>query len=266
MRNTNFRKFLKQDHQFDLIIVEVMAGGALLALGKYYNAPVIAWTPGAPTKWAVDLVGGPSLPVFYIPYGYIYGDKIGNWTNNLRLVYQSELDDSRIKSWYSEYQRALMMDAFNDRIPKTQKFIDMRRGQVMVMSNMHPLLHSTKHPNRERLNYVGGLHIGKEIEPFPEIAKQFLDRKWEGVVFISFDSRVCWSKLPSSKLAGLSKAFEDFRYLSVLIKSTEALEIGSLPVENVLIVPWISQQDVLAHPNVRFFISSGSSAAVVGEK
>lgn len=57
--------------RFDLVIVEILYTEALLGLGQYFNAPVIAFSVLGMYKQVNDLVGNP-MPPSYVPQAFNY--------------------------------------------------------------------------------------------------------------------------------------------------------------------------------------------------
>lgn len=75
----NFQDFLKIKQHFDAIIVEVLLNDALLALGNYYDAPVIGLSAFGASKFTTDLVGTPNF-ASYIPHtNNPYTDRMTFW-------------------------------------------------------------------------------------------------------------------------------------------------------------------------------------------
>lgn len=62
------RRLMRTGH-FDLIIVEILYTEALLGLGQYFNAPVIAFSVLGMNKQVNDLVGNPAQPS-YVPLAF----------------------------------------------------------------------------------------------------------------------------------------------------------------------------------------------------
>lgn len=62
---------LMRTARFDLIIVEILYTEALLGLGQYFNAPVIAFSVLGMYKQVNDLVGNPTPPL-YVPLAFNY--------------------------------------------------------------------------------------------------------------------------------------------------------------------------------------------------
>ncbi|CAG2059353.1 unnamed protein product, partial [Timema podura] len=84
--------------------------------------------------------------------------------------------------------------------------------------------------------------------------QDYIDSATEGVIFFSMGSIIQGSTLPETTRDAFLKVFSKLKQ-KVLWK----LEVESLPGQpaNVKISKWLPQSDILAHPNVRVFISHG---------
>nr|CAD7264885.1 unnamed protein product [Timema shepardi] len=112
---------------------------------------------------------------------------------------------------------------------------------------------SSARPLLPNVIQLGGIHI-KPTKPLPEDIQDYIDSATEGVIFFSMGSIIQGSMLPETTRDAFLKVFSKLKQ-KVLWK----LEVDSLPGQpaNVKISKWLPQSDILAHPNVRVFISHG---------
>ncbi|ALC40195.1 maker599 [Drosophila busckii] len=108
-------------------------------------------------------------------------------------------------------------------------------------------------PSMPGLINVGGAHI-QPAKKLPEEMQGFLDNATHGAVYFSLGSYMKSTDMPPEKLAQLLQAFGRLKQL-VLWKYENAT-LGQLP-PNVMISKWLPQNDILAHPNVKVFITHG---------
>lgn len=73
-------------------------------------------------------------------------------------------------------------------------------------------------------------------------------------MYVSFGAFVQWRDMPTEKLNEFLEAFRNLK-LKILWKC-DLTNVQNLP-SNILIRPWLQQSDILAHKNVRLFISHG---------
>ncbi|XP_058980270.1 LOW QUALITY PROTEIN: UDP-glucosyltransferase 2-like [Musca domestica] len=101
---------------------------------------------------------------------------------------------------------------------------------------------------------VGGLHIKQKPDPLEEDLQKFLDNSPEGVIYFSMGSNVKSKDLPPQTLKDILSTFAELK-----IKVLWKFELEELPNKpaNVVIRKWFNQPSILAHPNVKLFISHG---------
>ena len=99
---------------------------------------------------------------------------------------------------------------------------------------------------------VGGIHCkpGKELPP--EL-KKFMDSHPEGVVLVSFGSALSASQMSSNQQEIFKESFKE---LGIPIIWKWDGDVTNMP-GNVLVQTWLPQNDLLAHPNLRAFVTHG---------
>ncbi|CAH1993762.1 unnamed protein product [Acanthoscelides obtectus] len=120
----------------------------------------------------------------------------------------------------------------------------------LLLLTTNPILYEPR-PNVPTVISMEQMHI-KPVKPLPKDLKQFLDSAKEGAVYFSLGSNVKSINIPEKLRKLLIEAFAELPY-KVLWK----FEDDNLPgkPKNVFIGKWIPQQDVLAHPNVKVFVT-----------
>ena len=101
---------------------------------------------------------------------------------------------------------------------------------------------------------VGGLHINRVLNPLPENIKNILDNAKDGVIYFSMGSAIKSNLLPVEKRDVLIKAFASLKQQVIWKWESDELPGKS---DNVFIQKWMPQSDILAHPNVKLFITHG---------
>lgn len=99
---------------------------------------------------------------------------------------------------------------------------------------------------------VGGLQIKETPAPLPDDINSWIEGAEHGLVFVCFGSNLQSADLPESKLKILINSFSKLKQ-RVLWKF-ESDKLPNLP-KNVMVKKWLPQDDILAHPNTKLFIS-----------
>ena len=98
-----------------------------------------------------------------------------------------------------------------------------------------------------------GIHCkpGKEL---PEDLKKYMDSHPEGVVYVSFGSALKPSEMTSEQKSVFIDTFKELKDTPIIWKWDDVPD--GIP-ENVLIQKWLPQNDLLAHPNLKVFVTHG---------
>ena len=93
--------------------------------------------------------------------------------------------------------------------------------------------------------------------------KDFLDGATDGAILFSLGSNAKSTFLPKEKVEIILKVFSSLKQRVVMKWEADTLE--GQP-KNVFISKWLPQDDVLAHPNIKLFISHCGLGGVVEAK
>lgn len=235
---------------FDVVICEVFVNEAMLGLGQHFNAPVIGFSTFGTSVWTNELVGTPS-PLSYVPHTFLsfnsrmsFAQRLGN---TLMTVYQ-------LTEYYPflRQQAAIYDQIFGG--PNKPTLQQVRQNVSLVLLNQHVTLNFPQ-PYAPNMIEVGGIHINRDDpKPLPENLRTFIEGAEHGVVYFSMGSIIQGSQLPVTMRDDLLRAFGKLKQ-RVLWK-WDILDLPGKP-ENVLVQNWFPQDDILAHPNVKLFVTHG---------
>ncbi|KAK7865281.1 hypothetical protein R5R35_012577 [Gryllus longicercus] len=242
------------DFRFDLIVIEGSGGECLLGfVEKFGRPPVVAINGFGNPQWLNWNVGNPDHPAYVshsqltLRWPFSFTDKLKNVLMYLATLYH----------YYVEFLPA------NDRMLHTYfaGAVASRAAPVaetlanvsVVLVNAHHSLDGAR-PFVPALVPIAGIHI-KQPKPLPKDLQQFLDGAPEGAVYFSLGSLVRSDRLGAQQRDALVGAFAALpRGVRVLWKWESDAPPPGLP-PNVRVGKWLPQSDILAHPNVRAFIS-----------
>lgn len=134
-------------------------------------------------------------------------------------------------------------------LPKLSEIMKMTK---LVLINNHPIFEISE-PNLPNVINCGGMQILK-AKPLPEDLQTLLDNSPNGVIYFALGSNMRSDKLGNERLTNILEAFRKLPQYTILWK----FESNTLPVEvpkNVHIKAWMPQNDILAHPKVKLFIT-----------
>ncbi|KAJ3642460.1 hypothetical protein Zmor_025248 [Zophobas morio] len=240
------QNLIKSHEKFDAVILYYYLNDAMLALAHHFKAPVILFASMPLYVSESFLLSQPS-PSSYVPN--ILTQYAGHMT------FWQRLKNSFFDGFMILYYWWLML-------PKHQKLVDAyipgKPDLYKLVNNESLLLINSHASTTEALPVVpntveiGGFHI-EDPKPLPKDLQKFLDDSANGVVLFSMGSIARSAHFPEDKRKVFIETFSKLK-VNVLWKFEE--NVSGLP-KNVKIMEWIPVSDVLAHPNVKAFITHG---------
>lgn len=243
------QKLMNSNQTFDIIICEAFAIEAFLGFSHHFHAPVISLsTLGASgfTAQMAEFPGSQSyIPNLFLPYT----DKMTLLERIFNIM--TETIERLLYEWYHiPIQEKIYNEYFRDPKPSLRETIN---NISLVLLNTHFSL-SFPRPYATNVIEVGGLHINRKSQPLPADIQSFIDSAKFGVIYFSMGTNLRGVDLAAEKRNAILAVFGSLKQ-KVLWK----WEDESLPGKpnNVLIKSWFPQDDILAQPNVKLFITHG---------
>lgn len=254
LAHPHFQQLLRSDAHFDVVIIEYFMCDAFLGLGHHFNAPVIILTSQSGIKRAFDFVGSPVIPSFMPNLYTSLSDRMTFWERARNLLYYC-VQDIGMSLINDPKQQAVLDANFPDdaNMPSLEA---LQRNVALVLLNTH-VSYGGPRPYAPNMIEIGGIHIERNVQPLPSHLQVFLDGATAGAIFFSLGSNLEYSTMPLKNKQAISNAFTDFPKMRLLLKLDENIDILSHNASEIIVQSWLPQQSILAHPNVKLFISHG---------
>ncbi|KAJ8918832.1 hypothetical protein NQ315_011118 [Exocentrus adspersus] len=243
----NVQKLINSNEKFDAVVIENFNVDALAGLAYRFNAPLVLLTTVGPSAMINGLVGNPSPPS-YIPelplkfsHDMTFYERVINW------VFQ--LASTVVRSVYLYPKQNNLMKKY---IPGAPELSSVIHNVSVVLLNAHESVNQAV-PHVPNMINIGGFHINPPKE-LPEDLKDFMDNAKEGVVYFSMGSNIKPSNMSEENRKAILSALGRIKQ-KVLWKWDEDVLPGK--PDNVMLSKWFPQQDILAHPNTKLFITHG---------
>lgn len=252
-KHENMQKLMNSGEKFDAVIVGQFLNDALKALAYHFEGHLILFSSVGTSTWVNHLVGNPSLPS-YTPEMLM--------SFPARMTYIQRLKNVLFNTIYNINQLILFYPQQNQLLKKyISDDIDLHDALFnvsLVLLNSHE---SVSFPSSSVpcMKLIGGFHV-KPPKKLPTDLQEFLDNSTQGVVYFSMGSNVNSKDMPKNLKSSILKAFSNLKE-NVLWKY-EDQTLTDLP-KNVKIGKWFPQQDILAHPNVKLFITHSGYASTI---
>lgn len=251
MTHNDMQSFLhSSDEHFDLIILEVFLNEAMLGFAHHFNVPMIGFSTFGASKWTTELVGTPN-PMSYVPHPFLsFSDRMPFMKRLINVAF----------TWYDGFHftkhLAMQSEIYERTFPRAGKptLEALRKNVSLVLLNNHFTMNFPR-PYAPNMIEIGGIHLNRNApRPLPTDIKNFVEGARYGCVYFSMGSILKSSQLDEKMRDGILRAFSKLKE-RVLWKWEDA-DLPGRP-DNVFISKWFPQDDLLAHPNVKLFITHG---------
>ncbi|XP_967762.1 UDP-glycosyltransferase UGT5 [Tribolium castaneum] len=248
LKHENVQKFINSGEKFDVVIVEQFGNDAAKALSTHFGAPLISLSAVGASYWTNPLVGNPSPPS-YIP------DLMSDYS--VPMTFCERLVNSLVYVFNDLLYNFIVFPKQNQLMKKyipnaPEHLSDVLYNSSIVLLNSHPSINQPV-PHVPNMIEIGGFHI-KPPKKLPQDLQEFLDGAKDGIIYFSMGSNLKSADLPNDKRDAILKTFAKLKQ-KILWKWEEDDLPGKPP--NVKTAKWLPQQELLAHPNVRLFITHG---------
>jgi len=147
----------------------------------------------------------------------------------------------------------LVTGPFNDLERYWEPYLELQRSADLIFLCSHHVTHSPQ-VSPPNIIQVGGIHCRKG-RPLPPDLLSIMDSSPQGVILVSFGSSVKPSEMTAEKRKVFLETFAHLADYTIIWKWDED-SVEGLPT-NVILSKWLPQQDILAHPNLRVFVTHG---------
>ncbi|XP_044746168.1 UDP-glycosyltransferase UGT5-like [Coccinella septempunctata] len=238
----------KPNDAFDLILIEPHTP-FFFGLQRKFDAPLIAVSSLNVYSYYHHLTGNPTHPVLYPDF---LSGKSGRLTTMME-----KLDSTFVNIMWMllsdlvVFPRAELLanKYFGDKGSPIKEII---KNTSLWMLNVNPIF-SCGRPNVPNVIEYFNIHLDR-TESFSKDLQEVLDNSKEGVVYFSLGTNVRFDHVQGDIKKTILEALGDLPY--TVICKWESDRAEGQP-KNVHLRKWVSQQAILAHPNVKVFVTQG---------
>ncbi|CAG9819910.1 unnamed protein product [Phaedon cochleariae] len=241
------QRLLHSNEKFDVVIIEQFINDGLKALAWHFDAPLIMFSTMGATAWLNSISGNPSPPS-YIPDTFVeYGSSMTLWQRT---------KNSLVKLFHELIRYFIVYPAQDKMVqrhfPGCPSVETLSYNVSLFFLNSHES-YAQSVPLVPNMINIGGYHV-QPPKKLPVDLQKILDGAKDGVIFFSMGSNINPSQMKSETKQALIDVLGGLKE-TVLWKWDEEDLPGK--TDNMVIRKWFPQMDVLAHPNVKLFITHG---------
>lgn len=251
------RKFLRENraNAFDLLLLGYVMNEFQMGLAAHFQCPIVVLWVVRPVAQINGFVGNP-LEMEYVPTLSSHLQQPMDFLQRVRNYFTAWMEFALIV--YLDYRTQQLYD-YNfppDRYPPLD---EVRKNISLVFTNHH-FSQGPIRPNVPNLIEIGGIQIKEKPDPLPTDIAKILDEAKEGAIFFSLGSNIQGSHLTEEKIKIMFNVISKLPY-KVLWKWGPTDRPGQS--DNIIYRDWMPQDDILAHPNIKLFITHGGMGSVV---
>ncbi|XP_068140505.1 UDP-glycosyltransferase UGT5 [Drosophila tropicalis] len=251
--------YLNKDNKFDLVFNGFFFNLYQVGLGARFNAPLIVSWSGPPAAMVNGIVGNPELPAS-VPNMNVAVQPGQIMDFKLRLTnYVSGLSFGAL-TWYLESQfKGYYTRVFGDD-PTLPSYEEAKKNVSLVFCNSHGISEGPIRPNVPGVVEIGGIQVKDKPDPLPTDIQEFLDKSKHGAILFSLGSNLKGDHINADVIGKIFKALSKLKQ-QVVWKWDDLKNLpGTSP--NILYKKWLPQDDILAHPKIKLFITHAGKGGV----
>ncbi|XP_037814382.1 UDP-glycosyltransferase UGT5-like isoform X2 [Lucilia sericata] len=241
---------------FDAVILGYFMNDFMLGFGAHFQCPIILSFMVQPIFPINKMIGNP-LEASYVPTLYSgykqpmdFASRVKNFlANGFEHLVLRNLMQRKLERMYGYNFPA-------DRYPPLE---EVYKNVSLVLTNHH-FSQGPIRPNVPALIEIGGIQIKEKPDPLPQDLAEIIESSDKGVIFFSLGTNVQGSNLSKDKAKMIFNVLSKLPY-TVLLKWGDSDFPGQS--KNMIYRSWLPQDDILAHPKVKLFITHGGMGSVV---
>ncbi|CAB3371478.1 Hypothetical predicted protein [Cloeon dipterum] len=244
---TEVKDLMKE--KFDLVLVPMFMNECGYPFAWLNKAPLILLAPTGVAS-LYELGNGNPEPTSYVPNLFLpFTDHM---TFAERLINTLV---THIVNFIRFYFHFPAVDAATKEIfgPDTPTVAELQKSASLQIINGHFSLNYPR-PFIPAIIEAGGMQIKKNSSPLPKDLQEFLDGATDGAIFFSMGSILKAKDMPPEIVEAFTSAFNELPQRVIWKWEPEVLP--GKP-KNVKTGAWLPQQSILAHPNLKLFITHG---------
>ncbi|XP_044744834.1 UDP-glucosyltransferase 2-like isoform X2 [Coccinella septempunctata] len=245
-KNKPIIDLIEKKEEYDVVISLNFFNDAILALNHALGAPTILFSPAAASFSTNKFVANPNMP--YIGNVLVKTSEPASFIARLvttTLVCVLTILETYVKGPVQE-------TITRSYLPNSPPLSELKKNISLVMVNTHLSLEPAR-PYVPNMVQIGGFYA-QTAKKLPDDLQKYLDSAKEGAILFSFGTNMKIKDMDEDKLKAILEGLRKIAPMKVVFKSE--IELKNAP-KNVLVSKWLPQNDILAHPNIKAFITHG---------
>jgi glucuronosyltransferase len=161
-----------------------------------------------------------------------------------------------IFDWIIQYLIHLPLQRYLYRhyFPNARRSMDEMHKNFSFIFTNHHVSFSSPRPYLPTIIEIGGVHVKPSSKKLPQEFQDYIDSAKDGVILFSMGSYIDGTDWSEDRREAFVRIFGKLKQKVIWRYSNETLPNNP---GNIKIASWLPQRDILAHKNVRVFITHG---------
>eukprot|EP00099_Drosophila_melanogaster_P011672 NP_001285989.1 Ugt36Bc, isoform C [Drosophila melanogaster] len=250
--------YLNKGNKFDVVFVGFFFNTYQVALGARFNCPVIISWSGPPMMMVNEVLGNPelsSVPQMHIsaPPGQPmnFQQRMQNFASTLGFNALNIFLNHKYNKFY---------DRLWSKDKSMPTFAQAKRNVSLAFCNGHGISEGPIRPNVPGVIEIGGIQVKSKPDPLPEDIQEFLEKGKHGAILFSLGSNLKGEHIQPEVVKTIFKGLSSLKQ-QVIWKWEDPKNTPGKSA-NILYKKWLPQDDILAHPKLKLFITHAGKGGV----
>ncbi|CAG9807568.1 unnamed protein product [Chironomus riparius] len=240
------------DFKFDIVIYDFTCSACLLPIIHKFNYPsIVGVSAFLNPPYTHFLIGGNKYPAYVPHYLLDFKPPMTFYERFYNLLIYSIEDLSFEYELYPGLEKTVRKHLNFKDLPSIKEIE--QKTKLLLLNSDHAI--DYPEPLQPNMVLVGGLQI-TEPKELPADIKKFVESGKKGTVLMSLGTNILSNLLGDVVLTSILKTFESLPEYNFIWKfESEPHELPIKPSKNVMVSKFLPQNDLLAHSNLKAFIT-----------
>ncbi|XP_055382822.1 UDP-glucosyltransferase 2-like [Condylostylus longicornis] len=237
--------------KYDAVLIDWSGASLMNGFAYKFNAPLIGITPAGAYMTLHEAMGNPNHPVLYPSVFMPFSENLSLYQRIVSTLFSYKY---RNIYFYEELpvQNQIAKEVFGSEIPDLW---ELQVNADLLLINSYQLLSNIR-PVGPTTIYLGGIHAQNSKQKISNELEEFILKSDNDIAYINLGEPITMVFLNTNRIQKLLSTLE-ISHFNVIWNLNGHLVTNFNSTENIYMDGFMSQEDVLAYPKVKLFITIG---------
>ncbi|XP_056635353.1 UDP-glycosyltransferase UGT5-like isoform X2 [Diorhabda sublineata] len=245
----SIKQLLENNKKFDLVIVESFLP-EFLAFADYYKCPSVLISVDKTSDLIHSYMGNVPYPLINPKYLTSLANSRFRFIQRAVTLLIHYFHFASTFMWTSPIRHQILKNYFGQNISSPRALYN---NVDLLLTTFNPVFHDIVNIGPATVPFTSTIDL-KPPNPLAKDLQEYLDSATEGCIYFSLGTNSKSIHLEQKKIEIIKEALGELPYK--ILWKFESEEVTNLP-NNIKLISWVPQQDILRHPNVKLFITQG---------